>query len=66
MIMIGEAEMIGAGVEIELTIEKRRKNIAIIKRRVKKRNIRRSQKSQKVTKKTTSQRKAERANHELL
>jgi hypothetical protein len=60
--MTEEAVMIGAGVEIEMTIEKSRKNIVNIKRRVKKRNIKRNRKSRKVTKKTTSQRKTERAN----
>jgi hypothetical protein len=62
--MTEEAVMIGAGVEIEMTIEKSRKNIVNIKRRVKKRNIKRNRKSRKVTKKTTSQRKAERANED--
>lgn len=60
--MIGKDVMIGAGVEIEMTIEKSLKNIVNIRRRVKKRNTKKNQRSQKVIRKTTSRRKAGRVN----
>lgn len=60
--MTGKDVTIGAGVEIEMTIEKSPKNIVNIRRRVKKRNTKINQRSQKVIRKTTSRRKAGRVN----